>query len=72
MTVCIFCLRHHERNPPGPTCTYGMHHEYPELPEVRAVMQSKKKDAQLCIHCGLHPKNPASSRSNGCTHEYTS
>ena len=64
MNVCIFCLFHRDRD--LPTCTYGMRHEYPEQPTVK---QAPKKDRQLCLRCGLHPRNPAYAAS-GCEHKH--
>lgn len=81
MSVCIFCLRHESRNVVG-QCTYGMHHEYPQVRPAKGpkltgdptklstnpvIVTAGKRG--LCTKCGLHPKNPASS-TNGCAHEY--
>jgi hypothetical protein len=62
--VCIFCLGH--RGNVAASCTYGLQHEFPNK-EVKK--QVAKRDAQLCIRCGLHAKNPT-SRTSECAHEY--
>jgi hypothetical protein len=51
----------------GPTCTYGLPHEFPA--KIERPKQAKKVDAGLCTKCGLHSRNPASAVS-ACAHEY--
>jgi hypothetical protein len=63
--VCVFCLTHEMR---GAACTYLMPHEYPARPKATAA---PRVDRQLCVKCGLHPKNPAGAAS-ACAHEYAS
>ena len=65
--VCIFCLCHRDRPGQGDTCTYGMRHEYPEDDVVEVKVKVQKRDANLCIKCGMHPKNP---KAAGCEHEF--
>lgn len=66
--VCVFCCVHRDREQPA-TCSYGMHHEYPE----DAVLvkppkpQVKGRDKNLCLKCGMHPKNP---KAAGCDHVF--
>lgn len=74
--LCIHCLKH-EGDPrpwvvanPGNGCTYGLGHEFPEVEKPKPP-PAKKADKQLCLKCGLHPKNPASA-TNGCAHGYLS
>ena len=67
--VCVFCRQHKDHI--GPVCdSFKMRHEFREAP-IAVAPQPKKRDAQLCVHCGLHPRNPASA-TNGCEHDYTS
>ncbi len=73
---CIFCLKSPSNatpfcpDNPGEGCTYGMRHDYGAGEVEKAKLQPKKApDKQLCVKCGLHAKNPAST-GNGCTHEY--
>jgi len=49
-------------------CTYGLGHEMPAAPKS-APTSGPKRDPKLCVKCGLHPRNPASS-SSGCEHVY--
>jgi hypothetical protein len=70
--LCIFCLRSSGApswvlDRPGLGCTYGLAHEY--LVALAKAPALKARDMALCVHCGLHPKNPAASR-NGCEHQY--
>lgn len=67
LDVCVFCLTC--RGNVGPTCTYGLAHEFPTA--VRRPTQERKVDKKLCSKCGLHPKNPKFD-TNGCVHEYPS
>jgi len=75
--ICIFCLRH-ESDPrpwcpenPGLGCTYALAHEYEPGEEAKPKQPERRLDKELCVRCGLHPKNPASA-TNGCAHEYPS
>lgn len=82
--VCIFCFatRAETKRPgemeffwvpgvmhPNDGCTYGLRHEFPAEPSPPVAPAVKKRDAKLCIHCGLHARNPA-SQTNGCRHSY--
>lgn len=68
---CIFCIRSDDFKGqvttlgPGP-CTYGLKHEFNES-VVQVKQQQPKKDSgkNLCIKCGMHPKNP---KAVGCDH----
>ena len=64
--ICIFCMD--ARISVGPTCTYGLGHEFPE-PPVKTGPKPKGVDPKLCSKCGLHPKNPKFA-SNGCEHSF--
>jgi hypothetical protein len=64
--LCTFCLCSREDGSKT-TCSYGMHHEFAEVP--KASGKTNKKDSKLCVKCGLHPKNPA-SLTNGCDHDW--
>ena len=70
--LCLFCIRPRGdtrvwcADNPGDGCTYGLAHEYP--PRERSK-QARPIDRNLCVRCGLHPKNPAST-TNGCEHVY--
>lgn len=66
--ICIFCMG--ARSSVGPTCTYGLGHEYPE-PPVKTGTKPKGVDPKLCSKCGLHPKNPKFASSD-CGHEFPS
>lgn len=75
--ICIFCFRS-DSNPipwcvdnPGRGCQYGLAHEYHPSPEDAVVLKTveKKPAKNLCVKCGLHPRNPVSAQ-NGCAHEY--
>jgi hypothetical protein len=72
--LCLFCIRpESDKRPwclnPGKGCQYGFAHEYPEAEKVVAKEAPKKRDAKLCVKCGLHPSNPKSASSE-CVHEY--
>jgi hypothetical protein len=75
MRCCIFCFGAEpivapvcEGNP-GLGCTYGLGHEFPATAPIAKAPTRDPKRA-LCLTCGLHPKNPASS-INGCAHRYS-
>ena len=75
MSTCVFCFRAEgDLAPfcpenPGKGCTYGLAHEYPGAGVAPALPVPKRRDAKLCVLCGLHPRNPASA-TNGCAHSY--
>lgn len=60
--MCIFCFGYKSNNA---QCPYGTH-EYPKRP----VKQERKKDTQLCLKCGMHPRNPK-YQANECEHEHS-
>jgi hypothetical protein len=55
---CIYC---HANEDVEGTCTYGQPHEYATLEKSMIPVED------LCIRCGLHPRNPAAA-INGCNH----
>lgn len=64
----VFYWRPRDAAHPNDWCTYGYRHEFPAEP-VAPASAVKKRDVKLCVHCGLHPRNPA-SESSGCDHVY--
>lgn len=66
MRVCTQCFNH---PPNGLSCLYDLGHIYdePETPEPK--QKTPKIDVNICVHCNLHAKNPA-SKTNGCVHSY--
>jgi hypothetical protein len=54
----------------GVLCSYGLGHDFGEM-EEKPKQVHKKVDNNLCVHCGLHKRNPASATSE-CKHEYRS
>jgi hypothetical protein len=64
--VCVFCFVHRDREQPE-TCTYGMRHEYGEDSVPKISKQEPKRSKNLCLKCGLHPKNP---KAIGCEHVF--
>lgn len=74
--ICIFCLCTDTNlipwvpDNPGKGCQYGLMHEFPEkVVSVAAKPTEKKLPKNLCLKCGLHPKNPLSA-TNECEHQY--
>ena len=73
--ICTYCLQHSERKisyfKTSTGCSYDLHHSYDEeslRPKPQPVQVVKlKKD--LCVKCGIHPRNPI-FLTNGCVHEF--
>jgi hypothetical protein len=70
MSVCIQCFRH-EEDVVGADCLYGLDHLFAKTKEMEKFIPSRKRDAKLCLKCGLHPKNPTAAVNN-CQHEFRS
>ena len=61
---CVFCFRHKDH---ADKCSYDLRHEFIEGEKL--AQPTKKVDANLCLTCGTHKRNPL-SKSNGCSHSY--